>query len=294
MKSIAFSARSSTGRVLVSVTCALALLIVAARPVLADEAPSDPAGRAAAVAKLSDDGFALYKTRDYRHAVEKFLQAYALDQDPNLLFNIARCYEAMGDPDSAIEKYEIFLAKPDADAQGKRRANEAIRALRQSKSAAAEVPAGGGRATRSASEPVLDRPTPSGSGARAPDAKGSVLSAPVVALVAGVLVAAIGGVSYAMGASDHNKVTGSANYGKAGQVDPLTQAEAQKLVDSGNTKKLIGGIAFGIGGALLATSAALFAFGRHDTEAKARGPVAFGIAPLGGGGGGEVLMQGRF
>src|SRR5689334_2035256 len=121
------------------VVAAIALLTSAAgRPALADDAPTDPAARAAAVAKLTDDGFALYKIRDYRHAVEKFLQAYALDQDPNLLFNIARCYESMGDPDSAIEKYETFLSKPDADPQGKRRANEAIRALRRQKSASAE------------------------------------------------------------------------------------------------------------------------------------------------------------
>jgi tetratricopeptide (TPR) repeat protein len=93
---------------------------------------ADPA-IAAAAAKFSEEGVVLYKARDYRHAAEKFLQAYPLNQDPNLLFNIARCYEALGDVEAAIEKYEAFVATPDADPQGKRRAGEAVRALRLSK-----------------------------------------------------------------------------------------------------------------------------------------------------------------
>ncbi len=104
---------------------------------------ADGAGTAAAVdpttaaeaAKFSEEGVALYKARDYRHAAEKFLQAYPLNQDPNLLFNIARCYEALGDTEAAIEKYEAFVATPDADSQGKRRAGEAVRALRLAKPA---------------------------------------------------------------------------------------------------------------------------------------------------------------
>src|SRR5450755_434243 len=88
----------------------------------------------------------LFRAADYRHALERFLQAATIDQDSNLLFNIARCYEMLGDRDAAIEKYEAFLAKPDADSQGKVRANEAIRALRDANArnaaASAAPPAG--------------------------------------------------------------------------------------------------------------------------------------------------------
>ena len=112
-------------------------LVLLAGLVRADEGIA--AGRASAigVSKLSDEGFTLYKARDYRHASEKFLQAYALDPDPNLLFNIARCYESLDDLDAAIEKYESFVATPDADPQGKRRATDALRSLRQARGAAA-------------------------------------------------------------------------------------------------------------------------------------------------------------
>src|SRR5688500_15364231 len=61
------------------------------------------------VAQLNEEGAALYAARDYRRAIEKFIQAYAVDADPNLLFNIARCYEELGETDAAIEKYEVFV-----------------------------------------------------------------------------------------------------------------------------------------------------------------------------------------
>jgi tetratricopeptide (TPR) repeat protein len=100
----------------------------------ASPVPSTAAGTPAPAA--SDDGFALYRSRQYRRAAEKFLQAYVRDADPNLLFNIARCYQALGDTDAAIEKYEAFLASSGADDQGRRRAAEAVRLLRQTRSSA--------------------------------------------------------------------------------------------------------------------------------------------------------------
>src|SRR4029077_7056180 len=130
--------RSSARRLVTAAVVALGLL--ASRRALADDtAAAAAASRAAEVAKLNEDGMALYRARDYRHAVEKFLHAEALDQDPNLLYNIARCYEMLGERAAAIEKSEAFLAKPDAAPQGKRRAWDAIRALRQAKDVPAET-----------------------------------------------------------------------------------------------------------------------------------------------------------
>src|SRR6188768_3442054 len=63
------------------------------------------AGRAARAAELNESGARLYRARDYRQAIEKFIEAYAIDRDANLLFNIARCYEELGDTGAAIEKY---------------------------------------------------------------------------------------------------------------------------------------------------------------------------------------------
>jgi tetratricopeptide (TPR) repeat protein len=108
-------------------------IVLAPRVVRAGDSTAEAQSPAASATRLSEEGFTLYRARDYRRAAEKFLQAYTLNQDSNLLFNIARCYEALGDAEGAIEKYEEFLSTPDADVQGKRRATQTIRELRQSK-----------------------------------------------------------------------------------------------------------------------------------------------------------------
>ncbi|MGE5787852.1 MAG: hypothetical protein ACM3ZE_24885 [Myxococcales bacterium] len=101
-----------------------------------DSEPSAPVDtRASAHADyqdLVDEGIGLYKAHRYRPALEKFLQAYAIERDPNLLFNIARCYEAQGESAAAIEKYDEYLADPSIDAQGRERAEKARLALRKS------------------------------------------------------------------------------------------------------------------------------------------------------------------
>lgn len=282
---------------------ALGTPIVAAGQVHADDGSSSDPSRVAAASKLSDDGLSLYKARDYRHAIEKFLQAYALDPDPNLLFNTARCYEAMGDTDNAIEKYETFLSKGDADPQGKRRATEAIRNLRRGREAGAEASsgttgsgtAGRTRATGLPSATAADNHDAElKTSATGADGKpgSSLLSPPPLILGAGVLAIAVGAVSYFLGASDHNKVTTSPGYGTAGQVDPMTEVAAKQLVDSGSSKKLIGAIGLGVGAALVATSAVLFVLTPHRGAEKEATGVAFGITPLSSGG--QVSFQGRF
>lgn len=263
---------------------ALLALLFASSGARADE--SESASRIASASKLTDEGLSLYRSRDYRHAIEKFLQAFALDPDPNLLFNLARCYEGIGDSDNAIEKYEDFLSKPDADPQGRRRATEAVRALRQAKEEAAATPAPLPRPVTA--PPAREAPVP----APAVEAESSAfLNATTVTLGLGIVSLAAGATSYMLGVSDHHKVTGSAGYGVMGQVDPLTEGQAQAYVDSGKTKKLIGVIGMGVGGALVATSAILFMTG-SNSETKQPGKVAIGVSPMGDGG--RIVLQGRF
>jgi tetratricopeptide (TPR) repeat protein len=270
--------------------------------VFADDAATEAASRAAEVAKLNEDGMNLYRARDYRHAIEKFLHAQALDQDPNLLYNIARCYEMLGERGAAIEKYEAFLAKPDADPQGKRRAQEAIRNLRQASHEAPAQPASTTAAAASAG-PAASPATAAAPGTtleRKPSEttpeEASFWNARVVTLGMGVLVTAAGAAVYMLGVSDHSKVTSSVGYGTPGQIDPLTEAEAHRLVDSGNTKKLIGEITMGAGGALLITSAILALVHASEdgspSETSNTSPVTLRLAPTRTGGG--VILEGRF
>lgn len=231
-----------------------------------------PAG-SKSVAQLNEEGTAFYQQRDYRRAIERFIQAYAMDPDPNLLFNIARSYERLGEVDAAIEKYEQFLNTPGADASGRSRAQESVRALRESKSASSAAPP-------AASQGEAAAPA-SSSGASAPaqeDGGRSML--PWVVLGGGVVFTTVGVSLYLLGASDHNEVTDARGYGEANAVVPMTRAEAEDLVSSGDTKKLLGGIGLGVGGALLTTYVILLA-----TSGSSSGPddVAFAVAPTSGG-----------
>ncbi|HEX2657016.1 MAG TPA: hypothetical protein VHU40_02035 [Polyangia bacterium] len=269
----------------------LVMLLFASSGARADE--SEASSRFASASKLSDEGLSLYKVRDYRHAIEKFLQAFALEPDPNLLYNMARCYEGIGDRDNAIEKYEDFLAKPDADPQGRYRATDALRTLREAREAkqapaATSAPTPLIAAPAPASDSAETAPRPLPAAAREDD---SFLNATTVTLGLGIVSLAAGATSYMLGVSDHHKVTGSAGYGAMGQVDPLTEAQAQAYVDAGKTKKLIGVIAMGVGGALVATSAILLMAG-SNAETRAPGQVAIGVAPMGDGG--RFVLQGRF
>jgi tetratricopeptide (TPR) repeat protein len=279
-------------------TASLSLALVIVAMLVADPARADdtiePTSRAATVARLSDDGFALFKARDYRHAAEKFLAAYALDPDPNLLFNLARCYESMGDADAAIEKYEAFLAKPDADPKGRQRASEAIRALRQTKAGAPPSAKAAPAAPTTTAAVTADAAPASAvetGGARSANEPPS-LKAPVILLGAGAAAIVAGVVAYELGARDHNRVTDSSGYGTPGAVDPLTEAQANALVQSGSRKKLIGVIGLGVGGALLATSAILFAARSSGESERTIAGVDFGPAPSGGGG--QLMLRGRF
>jgi hypothetical protein len=230
------------------------------------------------VAQLNEEGASLYAARDYRRAIEKFIQAYAVDSDPNLLFNIARCYEELGEVDAAIEKYEAFLKTPGADTRGRQRARESLQTLRESGS----KPSG-----TSAAVSTSSAATPSAEvGAETTKGHGNW---PWVALGGSVVFAAVGTTFYVLGVSDHNQVTDAEGYGDPAAVSGMTRSEAEALVSSGDTKKLVGGISLGIAGALAATYVVLLVTG--DDPAPSEQPsLAFDLSPHGS----SVMLQGSF
>jgi tetratricopeptide (TPR) repeat protein len=249
----------------------------AAEPVREGESSND-----ARVAELNETGAKHYAKRNYRLAIESFIEAYAIDHDPNLLFNIARCYEELGETAAAIEKYQAFIAAPGADADGRVRAEASLRSLKQLK--------GTSQDPRDTARPGDAAPA----AAADPPAEESPEIAPYLkwgALGGGVLLAGLGATFYYLGAQDHAEVTSAAGYGDPNAVHPLTRSEAQALVDSGDTKKLIGGIGMGVGGALLVTSVVLFVTGGKPDTGETSG-VAFGFAP--GPGDVSAALSGRF
>jgi len=269
----------------------LALGLCAAPALAANEgrgvASSSPASsNQANVAQLNEEGAAFYAARDYRHAIEKFIQAYAVDSDPNLLFNIARCYEELGETDAAIEKYETFLKTPGADARGRQRARESLTALRE----AAETARNNPTPRRAAGEP----PGGSSAGSSAATAEhAEVVSGPSywpwVVLGGSVAAAAVGTTFYLMGVSDHDEVTSAQGFGDPNAVSSMTRARAQQLVDSGDSKKLIGGVSLGLAGVLAATYVVLLVTEGHASSSESPS-LALAWSPKGS----SLTFQGSF
>jgi tetratricopeptide (TPR) repeat protein len=237
----------------------------------------DAAAGAADALQLSEQGSSLYRAGEYRRALEKFIEAYAIGKDPNLLFNMGRCYQQIGEAAVAREKYEAFIAAPGADPDGVERARAFLREL-------ARPPA------ESAAEPATPAPV-----AAAPAE--STPSPPVwpwVTLGAGVALAGTGAVLYALGASDHSELTEAPGYGDRNAVVPFSERRARDLVAAGDTKKLWGGVTLGVGGALLATSLVwlLVDAGSHEQGGtRARG---WQLAVVPGRGAGSLAFSGAF
>jgi tetratricopeptide (TPR) repeat protein len=264
----------STGTWLVRGAARLTLLAVMALPSSRAQAAGErPVTAAITVDALVEQGFAAYRARDYRHAAEIFLRAHTMQPDPNLLFNIGRCYEALGDRQGAMEKYQLFLASPDADPAGRRRAEDALAALRR-------APAG---------EP---RPRVATASAPSPEQPASTHSAlPYVGVGLGIAAVATGAVLYALGVRDQDRVTGAPGYGVPGAVVSLTEVQAKRLVDSGQTRKLAGGVAMGVGAAVLTASVAvLLALPSRPEEQPRR--MAVSLAPASRGG--SLVVAGSF
>lgn len=211
-----------------------------AMPAAAQTASSD----AARAVQLNEAGAELYTAGNYAGALAAFERAYSLIMEPNLLFNIAGCYEQLGQPARAVEYYHRFLRAPDADPKGRERALDALAALGAVQLTAPEPPA--------PNEPSSwDHP-----------------AWPLLTLGTGILLAGLGTGLYLDGARDHDEVTGAPNYGDASRPSSMTEVEAQRLIDSGDTKKLIGGIGLGVGSTLIATHVVLTLWRSTQREAS--------------------------
>lgn len=90
---------------------ALGLLALVAAP---------PAARAddEVAKKYYELGRTLYSRSDYEGAIKQFEEAYRLSRKPDLLYNIARSHEALGQYEKAIEVYRTYLTTQPPAAQG--------------------------------------------------------------------------------------------------------------------------------------------------------------------------------
>ena len=75
-------------------------------------------------------GAQLYDISQYAKALVEFNEAYRLYPLPDMLFNIARCHEVLGDLEQAIRAYKLFLEKK-PDSPHASRVKARLRSLRE-------------------------------------------------------------------------------------------------------------------------------------------------------------------
>lgn len=68
---------------------------------------------------LTEQASEKYGEGDYDGSIALFERAYALDAEPNILFNIGRIYEESGNYEDAIVYYERFISEPQVDLEAK-------------------------------------------------------------------------------------------------------------------------------------------------------------------------------
>ncbi len=80
--------------------------------------------------RLLADAQKMYSEEDFEGAAQAYEAAYALKPNPNLLYNVARIYEKMGEFEKALGFYERFAKEPDIKLSARKDAIERLKALR--------------------------------------------------------------------------------------------------------------------------------------------------------------------
>ena len=92
--------------ILTLLICSVFLLVAAAPQVaLADKSPKEEA------LELFEESAKRYQAGKFDEAAELLEKAYALHQEPVLLYNLARAYDGLGEYEKAIEAYEKYLSQ---------------------------------------------------------------------------------------------------------------------------------------------------------------------------------------
>lgn len=105
---------------------AMAVLLLGAAPACAQEAETPPEA-----VEFYRQAREHYESGEYRQAADDLERALMLDPDsPTLVYNLARVYELLGEPERALQRYEQYQRLlPQQQAQEQDRAEATIRRL---------------------------------------------------------------------------------------------------------------------------------------------------------------------
>src|SRR5262245_2799000 len=87
---------------------------------------------AAQVERLAKEAAIAFKGADYQRAVELLERAYQIRQVANILYNIARSYDKLGEVEKAIEHYRRYADSSDADPKLKAKAEARLQSYEES------------------------------------------------------------------------------------------------------------------------------------------------------------------
>jgi len=282
----------------------LACSLFAAPPAWAAPASQTRASKVARAEALYAKGAAYFNQGDFREALQRFEAAFALVEEPNLLFNIGRCLEALGRLEEARSFYLRCATEEGVTPRTASVARQRAQALEVAIAAARK--ARNQRVRLESSSAPLARSRRTAPNARVSSARPAAPAGARsslwtwVALGAGTALMVGGGILVALGQADHDEVLDKEGYGDTEAVLDITRAEATDLDNSGNAKKIAGFVLLGVGGVAVATAAALFVMDtmggpeRQTADRSHNGLDGVGLALTPTNGGAAALLQGRF
>lgn len=240
----------------------LLILIAFSGIARADEVAMPSPGDKQRVERLSSDAAEHYRAGRFRDAITLYEDAWAIFPAPGVLYNIARCHEALGLWMEAADRYDKVVVDGAADPDLRGRAVERSRLARQQAARQAMAPPPN---LQVEPEPVF-APTAAAT-ERDPGPNGEVLRTSAWVL-GGVGAAALvtGSVLLGLGASDLDDVEAAKHDG----VGDLTRVEAMELRDQGEARRSAGTVVMILGGAALLGSILTLA----TTDAPSRARVA--------------------
>jgi hypothetical protein len=218
-------------------------------------------------------GQSYYDQASYTDALREFHESYRISHKPALLYNIARCHEALEQYAEAVTMLERYLSE--APQAPDRAAIEARIAHLQARQADAAL-----RLSKHPSEPQARSrpPTPAATSTTSPPAPRRRLWTWVVGGVGlAALAAAVG-----TGAASQNLYNDLQSKCPDGRCDPARVSGAQSQIARGHRLSLATDVLWPVGAAAVAAAVALFFLeGRHAPRRHAR--LSPFIAPSAGG-----------
>lgn len=87
--------------------------------------------RARQVEELSAQGANRFRSGDYRGAIVLFEEAFNIQEVPNLLYNIGRCYEELGEYHEAVEYFQRYADLPGLEPDARTTAQDRIASIQR-------------------------------------------------------------------------------------------------------------------------------------------------------------------